>query len=104
MFLHGIHLPAGKRYIYYLQLFFETLAKLVTANLYFVQSIFLFIKNYNGVQKSRKQLLKREEGKKHLSVKEVANFIQSSVKNKKIRFFSLLLLNSKIFEEIIRLF
>lgn len=104
MFLHGIHLPAGKRYIYYFQLFFEALAKLVTANFYFIQSIFLFINSYSEVQKSRKQLLKGEEGKRHLSVNEVAGFIQSSIKNKKVRFFSLLLLNSKIFEEIVRLF
>lgn len=87
MFLHGIHLPAGKRYIYYFQLFFEGLAKLITGHWYFIQSIFLFIGSYTKVRMSREGLLQREKGKPHLSVNEVAELVLSSVKGKSIKRF-----------------
>jgi GT2 family glycosyltransferase len=87
MFLHGIHLPAGKRYVYYFQLFFEGLAKLVTGNFYFIQSIFLFIGSYKEVRESRQRLLQKEKGKKHLSVDEVAEIVLSAMKGKQIRRF-----------------
>lgn len=87
MFLHGIHLPAGKRYVYYFQLFFEGLAKLVTGNFYFIQSIFLFIGSYKEVRESRQRLLQKEKGKKHLSVDEVAEIVLGAMKGKQIRRF-----------------
>ncbi len=87
MFLHGIHLSAGKRYIYYFQLFFEGLAKLIMGHLYFVRAIFLFLKSYNGVRRSREKLLQQAAGKKLLSVDEVAHLILGSVKGKEVRRF-----------------
>ena len=84
MYLHGIHLTASKRYVYYVQLFFEMLTKIITGRFAFVQSIFLFIKNYKQVRNSRKRFYQKGKNKKVLSVKDVADHILNSLKNKEI--------------------
>lgn len=87
MYLHGIHLSAGKRYIYYLQLFFEGFAKLIAGHLYFFQAISVFLRNHNGVRRSREKLLQQAKGKKLLSVNEVANLVLKSIKGKQVKRF-----------------
>lgn len=84
MYLHGIHLPAPKRYVYYVQLFFEMVSRIITGRFAFLQSIFLFVKNYQQVRNSRKRFYQRGTNKRLLSVKNVADNILSSLENKRI--------------------
>lgn len=84
MYLHGIHLPAAERYVYYVQLFFEMLARIITGRFAFVQSVFLFIRNYKQVRNSRNRFYGKGVNRKMLSVKSVADKILVSLKNKKV--------------------
>jgi GT2 family glycosyltransferase len=86
MFLHGIHLPPGKRYIYFLQVFFEAIVKSITGKFFYLSSIRLFLKSYSRVRASREELLRKAEGKL-LSVKEVTETVINSVRNKAIKRF-----------------
>ena len=84
MYLHGIHLPPADRYAYYGQLFFETVARMLTGRFAFVQSLFLFIRNYKRVRTSRKRFYEKGKKIKLLSVREVADAVLIPLKNKEI--------------------
>jgi len=84
MYLHAIHLTSAKRYVYYVQLFFEMLTRIVTGRFAFVQSIFAFIKNYKQVRNSRKRFYQKANNKNVLSVKDISDNILNSLKDKEI--------------------
>lgn len=84
MYLHAIHLPAGKRYLYFLQLIPEVIGRLLIGQWAYTQAVLAFITSYPQVRASREKLQKLAAGKKLLSVREVARFIWDSIKNKDV--------------------
>jgi GT2 family glycosyltransferase len=87
MYLHAIHLSKGERILWMIQLVAETLVQTILLKMFFLKGFILFVKNYDRVKASRKNLVQVAAGKKLLPVKEVADFILNSVKGKKIRRF-----------------
>jgi len=85
MYLHGIHLPTAKRYLYYFQLFFEVLIKLIIGHFYFIKSLFLFIANYSGVRRSRERMQKSAKARKLLSIDQVMAIVLNSFTGKDLR-------------------
>jgi len=86
MFLHAIHLPKNKMFLWYLQLIPETFIRLVTGRFYYVRSLRMFFGNMRGVTQSRKKLERTGNGKL-LEVKEVTDMIRGSLANVKIKKF-----------------
>jgi GT2 family glycosyltransferase len=82
MYLHAIHLSATRRYLYFFQLIPESMARLLTGRLTYIQSVFMFVNTYGRVRKSRKDLEQKASGRNLLSVNEVADTILNSIKNK----------------------
>lgn len=87
MYLHAIHLSKEERVLWMMQLVAETLVQTILLKMFFLKGFILFVKNYDRVKESRKKLMQVAAGKKLLSVKEVADFILTSVKGKKIKRF-----------------
>lgn len=87
MYLHAIHLPAEKRYIYFIQIFFEALVKVLTGRFDYLQSVYLFAVNYRQTRTSRKNIFQLVNEKNLLSVDKVVHQILSSVKGRRIRRF-----------------
>jgi GT2 family glycosyltransferase len=87
MYLHAIHLSKEERVLWMMQLVAETLVQTILLKMFFLKGFILFVKNYDQVKESRKKLMQVAAGKKLLSVKEVADFILTSVKGKKIKRF-----------------
>jgi GT2 family glycosyltransferase len=85
MFLHAIHLDAGTRMIWFIQLFLEAIGRAIILQWTFLTSISLFMKDYQKVRSSRENF--HSKRKKFLSVNEVADRIKSSIGNKRIRRF-----------------
>jgi len=87
MYLHAIHLPAAKRYLYFLQVGYEVVTRFITGRWAYIQAVGSFIESYGEVKASRKKLNQLAASKKLLSVSEVAKYILGSVKHKNmIRF------------------
>jgi GT2 family glycosyltransferase len=88
MFLHAIHLGIFRRILWLAQLVPEVLVQsLLLSKTYYLKAFSLFLKSGKGIRASRTQLQKSAGERKLLSVKQVAHFIQSSVKGRKPRFF-----------------
>lgn len=84
MFLHYIHLSGLQLWMWYIQLIPETLFYLLKGKLYFIKALKLFLLNKQK-SKSKFEFNEKWKGKrKLLSVREVANLIFDSLKNKKI--------------------
>lgn len=87
-FLHAIHLNAGRRLLWMLQLLPEVFFQSLLMKGYYIKAFLLFIGSYGRVRASRKIFRQKAGGKKLLPVREVARLIQDSVKDKKVKFFS----------------
>jgi GT2 family glycosyltransferase len=87
MYLHAIHLSKQERFFWVLQLMGEVIVQTLLLKIFYLKGFILFVKNYDRVRESRKQLMKVAGGKKLLSVREVADFILASIKGKKIKRF-----------------
>jgi len=87
MYLHAIHLNTFKRFQWFIQLGFESLAYLFMLRWSWLRSLQSFIKNYSKVIASRKRLFEAAGERKLLTVKEVVNTVRNSVdKNEITRF------------------
>jgi GT2 family glycosyltransferase len=86
-YAHAIHLSAGRRFLWMIQLIPEILFQTILLKTYYLKAFGQYLKNLDRIKSSREELKKINEGKKLLSVQEVAVFIQQSVKDKDIRFF-----------------
>lgn len=84
MYLHAIHLPAAKRYLYFLQMVYEVFTRLVTGRWAYIQAVGSFIETYDTVKASRKNLNQLAVSQKLLSVNEIATCILRSIKHKTI--------------------
>ncbi|RYY61490.1 MAG: glycosyltransferase family 2 protein [Chitinophagaceae bacterium] len=84
MLLHALHLPRGKRYLYFLQLIPETMLRLLTGKTSFVQSLSQLFDRYNEVRAARAKFLQNAEGGRVYSVHAVAERILQSIKHKKV--------------------
>jgi GT2 family glycosyltransferase len=87
MYLHAIHLNAFKRFQWFIQLGFESLAHLFMLRWGWLKSLQLFTRNYSRVIASRKKLFKAAGERKLLTVKEVVNTVRNSVDKKEITRF-----------------
>jgi GT2 family glycosyltransferase len=84
MYLHAIHLARPQRYLYFLQLVPELIARFITGRWAYLGSLGLFIGSYGKLRKSRNRLHLLAEGKKLLSIREVANKILDAVRDKEL--------------------
>lgn len=87
MYLHAIHLNSFKRFQWFVQLTFESLAYLFMLRWSWLKSLRLFTKNYSKVIASRQRLFEAAGGKKLQTVKEVVNIVRDSVDKKEITRF-----------------
>jgi GT2 family glycosyltransferase len=87
MYLHAIHLGKQERFFWMMQLVAEVFIQTLLLKFFYLKGFILFVKNYDRVGDSRKQLLQVAAGKKLLSVKEVAEFILASIKGKQVKRF-----------------
>ena len=83
-YLHAIHLAQGKRILWLMQLFPESIMKLFLFRWDYFRSLFLFISTYNNVIRSRKKFLQQAGGKRLLSVTEVVNLIREKISDQPI--------------------
>lgn len=86
-FLHSIHLNAGKRMLWWLQLLPEVLVQSLLLKTYYLRAFVQFLSNYAGVRASRRRFQKTAGSRDLLSVEDVAHLIQSSVRDKQVLFF-----------------
>jgi len=84
MYMHAIHLNGWKRFLWFLQLFLESIAQLVMFKKHFAKALFLFLSTYKNVGDSRAKLLQLANGKHLLSVNKVVEEILNSIKGEKI--------------------
>jgi GT2 family glycosyltransferase len=87
MYLHAIHLNSFKRFQWFVQLGFESLAYLFMLRWSWLKSLRLFTNNYSKVIASRKKLFEAAGERKLLTVKEVVNTVRDSVDKKEITRF-----------------
>ncbi|TCJ13103.1 glycosyltransferase [Flaviaesturariibacter flavus] len=87
MLLHALHLPRGARYVYFLQLLLETLARLLTGRWSFVQSLGQLLGRYGRVRQARAKFLQNGNSTRLLSVREAADRVLQFIKHKKIKKF-----------------
>ncbi|MFL5741867.1 MAG: glycosyltransferase family 2 protein [Flavisolibacter sp.] len=87
MYLHAIHLTPSWRLLWWIQILPEVLVQSIFLKTYYLKAFFLFLSNYSSVRASRRELLILAGDRELLSVKQVAHFIQSSVKDLKLKFF-----------------
>lgn len=87
MYLHAIHLNSFKRFQWFVQLTFESLAYLFMLRWSWLKSLRLFTKNYSKVIASRQRLFEAAGAKKLQTVKEVVNIVRDSVDKKEITRF-----------------
>jgi len=87
-FLHAIHLGAGRRLLWFIQLLPEVFFQSLLLKDYYLRAFLLFIKSYGRVRRSRHDFQQLAGNKKLLSVQEVARFIQASIKGRAVKFFS----------------
>ena len=86
MFLHAIHLSRKERAAWMMQLLSEVVIQTLLFKPYYIKAFFLFLKSYHRVKSSRKYL-NDFAGNKLLSVKEVAQFILTALKGKRVKTF-----------------
>lgn len=88
MFLHAIHLHGAPKALWYMQLFFETIFRLVTFQWYYTKALWMFSHSINHLENSKKafEALSFKQGK-NKSVREVATFIRKSLATKNIARF-----------------
>lgn len=86
-YAHAIHLSADRRLLWMFQLVFEILVQTLLLKTYYLKAFGQYLNNLGRIKSSRQSLKKISEERKLLSVQEVAELIQQSVKNKDIRFF-----------------
>jgi GT2 family glycosyltransferase len=84
MLLHALHLPRLQRYAYFLQLLPETLMHIVLGHAYFIRALSGLIDRYPEVRRSRAKFLQNAKGRKLCSVREIADRILQSIKQKQI--------------------
>lgn len=87
MYLHAIHLNSFKRFQWFVQLTFESIAYLLMMRSTWLKSLRAFISNYGGVIESRRRLSKAAGEKKLLTVKQVVNLVRSAVEEREISRF-----------------
>jgi GT2 family glycosyltransferase len=88
LYLHFIHLTGINLWLWFFQLLPETLFSLCTGKFYFFTSIRMFFGTINKAALSKVQLNNLAKQKQPLlSVKQVANTVLSSLKNKDIQRF-----------------
>jgi GT2 family glycosyltransferase len=87
MYLHAIHLNSLKRFQWFVQLGLESAAYLFMLRWSWLKSLQLFVSNYDRVIESRKRLSRAANGKELMTVKQVVNFVRSSVDKKEINRF-----------------
>jgi GT2 family glycosyltransferase len=87
-FLHAIHLGTGWRLLWLVQLLPEVFFQSLLLKGYYFKAFLLFLKKYGRVRASRRTFRQLAGNKKLLSVQEVARFIQNSIKDKRVKFFS----------------
>ncbi|MCG2617959.1 glycosyltransferase family 2 protein [Terrimonas sp. NA20] len=87
MFLHAIHLSYFKRFQWFVQFSFESLAYLFMFRITWLKSLLSFIRHYNGVIESRRNLLKAANGRELLTVNQVVELVRSSVEKNEITRF-----------------
>lgn len=84
MFLHAIHLEQWQRYLYFIQLFPEAVAALLTGKWYYIRALGQLISHYDKVRTYRSQLRQIAKGRTLLSVRQVATNILQPLKGKDI--------------------
>ncbi|MET0464616.1 MAG: glycosyltransferase family 2 protein [Chitinophagaceae bacterium] len=87
MYLHAIHLSSFKRFQWFVQFGFESLAYLFILRITWLRSVLSFIRHYNGVVESRRNLCKAAKGRELLTVKQVVDMVRSSVEKNEITRF-----------------
>lgn len=87
MYLHAIHLEKGKKMIWFLQLLAESIGQLLTFKTSYIKALVLFLKNYKKVKACRNDLQRRAGGKNLLTVSEVVDKINLSLKEKEVTRF-----------------
>jgi GT2 family glycosyltransferase len=87
MYLHAIHLNSFKRFQWFVQFAFESLAYLFMFRITWLKSLLSFIRHYNGVVESRRNLFKAAKGRKLLTVNQVVELVRSSVEKNEITRF-----------------
>lgn len=84
MYMHAIHLNKWNRFLWFVQLFLESIFQLIMFKKYFLKALFLFLSTYKNVVNSRKELHLLAKGKDLLSVNKVIEEILNSIKGKEI--------------------
>ena len=88
MILHAIHLPKNKLWLWYVQLFGETILQTVLGRFWFVAGVKMLLGMGEAIKKSRiKFLLVSEKEKSKISLKELVSYLQKSIKSKIIKRF-----------------
>jgi len=81
MYLHAIHLSQPQRFLWFVQLFMESVMYLLIFRMRWFKSLNLFIRNYSGVVESRKRLNSVAKGKHLRSVNEVADLVNATIRS-----------------------
>lgn len=88
MFLHAIHLSKQRKTLWHIQLFFEALLNMFTAHLYFIKSIFAYLKNRRQIEHSKKELVELSKNTGILmDTEEVFEIITDFLKKIKVQKF-----------------
>ena len=87
MYLHAIHLSSTKRYLWFLQLFFESIIQLIALKKYYIKALFLFLSSYKKVVKSRDELQSLAKDRDLLPVNKVVDKILNSIQEKEVTRF-----------------
>ena len=84
MYLHAIHLSAGKRFLWFFQLTAEALIQLITFKTYHIKAVRLFLSSYKSVVQSRRELHSLANGRDLLPVNKVVDKIIGPIRDKAI--------------------
>jgi GT2 family glycosyltransferase len=87
MFLHAIHLDGGKRLLWFVQLFFESIFQLILLKKYYLSALSLFFAAYPKVAESRKNLNMLANEKPLLPVDAVVKKILTAIGSKEVQRF-----------------
>ncbi len=85
MFLHAIHLDGIKRVLWFVQLFVEAIGKALILQWLFLRSISMFLGDFHKVSDTRRTL--SGQGRKLVSVSDVALLIKKAINGKRIKRF-----------------
>ncbi len=87
MYLHAIHLNSFKRFQWFVQFSFESLIHLFLLRITWLKALQSFILHYKEVVESRRILFKAAKDRPLLTVKQVVEFVRSSVEKNEITRF-----------------